>query len=246
MTIDPRTSVDPRQLSQEHVDRLRTDAQAGICAATSDQEINRVRDLIGHIDAQSDEIERLTGQLASQDSVWEATCDRQAEQIRDLELRLEAAKAQRDEERRLTAELLASHETTASIAQWQDETFGPATTTWERIDRSDELMRGAMWLARCAVIYASDVQRPNLSRAIRAAEELAELIQTLVADDNDPEACVEVADIEIVLAGILARHGKERADLVSAKMKRNRARRWHVTGDGHGQHVPELEHGDGG
>ncbi len=137
------------------------------------------------------------------------------------------------------------HETSASIAAWQNETFGPATTTWERIDRSDGLMRGAMWLARCTAIYAPDVQRPNLSRAIRAAEELAELIQTLVADDNDPAACVEVADIEIVLAGILARHGKERAELVRAKMAKNRARRWHVTGDGHGQHIGDEERSDG-
>ena len=68
-------------------------------------------------------------------------------------------------------------ETTASIAAWQNETFGPATTTWERIDRSDEKMRGAMWLAKSADL---SVSRPNLSRAIRAAEELAELIEMLI------------------------------------------------------------------
>lgn len=127
-------------------------------------------------------------------------------------------------------------ETTASIAAWQNETFGPATTTWERIDRSDEKMRGAMWRAKTADL---SIPRPNLSRAIRAAEELAELIETLVENDNDPHACTEVADVQIVLAGIPAVHGQEQSDLVDAKMAVNRARRWTTTGDGHGQHVKE-------
>lgn len=128
-------------------------------------------------------------------------------------------------------------ETTASIAQWQNETFGPATTTRERVDRSDEAMRNAMSDARHANLYAP---RPNLSRAIRAAEELAELIEMLVEDDNDPRAPTETADIDIVLRGIDAAHGVERADQVNAKMAVNRARIWHTTGDGHGQHVKET------
>ena len=72
-----------------------------------------------------------------------------------------------------------------------------------------------------------------------AAEELAELISRLVADDADPRACTEVADVQIVLAGIPAAHGQEQRDLVNAKMITNRARSWELTGDGHGQHVEE-------
>jgi len=125
-------------------------------------------------------------------------------------------------------------ENSASISAWQDETFGPATTTWERIDRSDAAMRGAMWRAKQPDLT---IPRPNLSRAIRAAEELAELITLLVANDADPKAPEECADVDIVLRGIDRFHGVERAAAVDAKMAKNRARTWTVTGDGHGQHV---------
>lgn len=132
-----------------------------------------------------------------------------------------------------------TRETTASIAAWQTETFGAATTTWGRIDRSDEAMRGAMWLAKSLDLT---VPRPSLSRAIRAAEELAELIRMLVIDDADPDAAMEVADVTIVLAGISAALGVEQSEQIDAKMQINRARRWDLTGDGHGQHI---EDGDG-
>jgi hypothetical protein len=129
-----------------------------------------------------------------------------------------------------------TRETTASIAAWQTETFGSATTTWERIDRSDEAMRGAMWLAKTVDLTVS---RPSLSRAIRAAEELAELIRMLVIDDADPRAAMEVADVTIVLTGISAALGVEQSEQIDAKMQINRARRWNLTGDGHGQHVED-------
>jgi hypothetical protein len=127
-------------------------------------------------------------------------------------------------------------ETSASIAEWQTVTFGPATTTNKRVQYSEFMMRSAFLVARGCT---KDIPRPNLSRAIRAAEELAELIELLVNDDSDPRACPEVADVQIVLAGIPAAHGQEQRDLVEAKMKVNRARRWMLTGDGHGQHVKE-------
>lgn len=136
---------------------------------------------------------------------------------------------------------LRRRETSTSIALWQNETFGPATTTWQRVYRSDEAMRGAMWHASVvAGDRNDDLPRPNLSRAIRAAEELAELIELLVTDDNAAKAPEEVADIDIVLRGIDAAHGVERADQVDAKMAKNRARTWATTGDGHGQHVKDA------
>lgn len=124
-------------------------------------------------------------------------------------------------------------ETTKTIAEWQNETFGPATTTQERVRSSWNKISASFNKA-----YSCDKSqhRPNLSRAVRAVEEMAELIETLVMNDDDPKACAEVADIQIVLAGIPAVHGKEQQDLVDAKMAINRARQWNVTGDGHGQH----------
>lgn len=128
-------------------------------------------------------------------------------------------------------------ETSASIAAWQNETFGPATTDLKRVMKTWAMISNAM----SAVAWETDlsVSRPNLSRAIRAAEELAELIELLSASDDDPKAPREVADIDIVLRGIDAAHGVERSEQVDAKMVINRARTWHVTGDGHGQHVKE-------
>jgi hypothetical protein len=127
-------------------------------------------------------------------------------------------------------------ETSATIAAWQTATFGLATTRRDRLYRSWEAMDEA-WAAVRDMDW--NIRRPNLSRAIRAAEELAELISRLVADDADPRACTEVADVQIVLAGIPAAHGQEQRDLVNAKMITNRARSWELTGDGHGQHVEE-------
>ena len=130
-------------------------------------------------------------------------------------------------------------ETTQSIAQWQNETFGPARIDPNRIARSwrriDMAMHGALRAANCE----PNNPRHKLSRAIRAAEELAELIELLVENDDDPKACSEVADIAIVLAGIPAVHGHKQSDDIDAKMAINRARKWAMTGDGHGQHVKE-------
>lgn len=133
----------------------------------------------------------------------------------------------------LAAEARVPRETSASIAQWQNETFGPATTDIKRVERT--------WLKSSdafGLVYRSDlsIPRPNLSRAIRAAEELAELIELLVVNDADPKAPREVADIDIVLRGIDAAFVFERAQAVDEKMQINRARTWDATGDGHGQH----------
>lgn len=97
------------------------------------------------------------------------------------------------------------HETSASIAQWANETFGPVDS--------------------------------NLSIWRRAAKEFGELHDKLVANDADPGAPEECADVAIVLARILVAHGKDLQAEVDRKMRINRARIWRLTGDGHGQHV---------
>jgi len=136
-------------------------------------------------------------------------------------------------------------ETSKSIAEWQKDTFGAnQLTTVQAIIDVRSAMNDALSKARDFIVADDGGQgSANLSRAIRAAREMAELISLLAIDDEDPKAPVECSDIEIVLAGIYAAHNVERQDVTDAKMAKNRKRRWQVTGDGHGQHVPTE--GDG-
>lgn len=204
------------------------------------------------------DVNRTTAALAACDESWSAICGQQLTRIAGLEHQIGDLTDQRDHERRMDNEWLTQlhdagkeierlkiampRETSASIAAWQNSTFGPATTTFDRVARSSRLIFAAMAKVSNADLTAP---RPNLSRAIRATEELAELIELLVADDADPKSPREVADIDIVLRGIDAAHGVERADQADAKMLKNRGRTWSVTGDGHGQHVASEEHADG-
>ena len=98
-------------------------------------------------------------------------------------------------------------ETPATIAAWQEATFGTPGS--------------------------------NASYAIRALRELAELIQWLSDDDNHPEAGKEIADVLICLFGASHRMGLDLQVEVDRKMAINRARKWRMTGPGHGQHIPD-------
>lgn len=131
-------------------------------------------------------------------------------------------------------------ETSASIARWRSDTFGPLRITQERFELSCALMRAAMDAVR-DMDWHPGIERPNLTIALRAAEELAELIEMLVEDDAIPYACEEAADVSIVLDGILGAHGRELEDERAKKMAVNRARKWKMTGEGCGQHVKEDE-----
>lgn len=79
--------------------------------------------------------------------------------------------------------------------------------------------------------------KSNLGIAIRANEEMAELLRCLAADDTDPAARLEVADVVIVLCRLVERLGGTMAGDVDAKMDINAKRTWKRRGDGHGQHV---------
>ena len=96
-------------------------------------------------------------------------------------------------------------ETTATIAEWADETFGKPKT--------------------------------NMRIAVRALDEMRELIQKLDEDDNHPGAAEECYDINIVLSRLVRNLGGDMDSGVQDKMKENRARRWQVDGTGCGQHV---------
>lgn len=79
--------------------------------------------------------------------------------------------------------------------------------------------------------------KSNLGIAIRANEEMAELLRCLARDDNDQHARTEVADVVIVLCRLVTRLGGSMVRDVDAKMEVNVARKWVKRGDGHGQHV---------
>lgn len=82
----------------------------------------------------------------------------------------------------------------------------------------------------------------NLSCAIRANREMAELLTALSRDDNDPKAAEEVADVVICLMRLMARLNADIQDAINRKMAINRGRKWKLDGDGHGSHIKELPH----
>ena len=74
--------------------------------------------------------------------------------------------------------------------------------------------------------------------AARANEEMAELLRALTADFIDPaKAAEEAADIVIVLFRVAEMCGRDLLEEVDRKMSINRARKWKLSGDGHGYHV---------
>jgi NTP pyrophosphatase (non-canonical NTP hydrolase) len=81
----------------------------------------------------------------------------------------------------------------------------------------------------------------NARVAARANEEMAELLRALTADDKNPGAAAEIADVMIVLYRLADRLGVDVQDQVNKKMEINAARTWSRSGDGHGYHVRPKE-----
>lgn len=79
----------------------------------------------------------------------------------------------------------------------------------------------------------------NLRIAIRANEEMAELLRALAIDDTNPKAASEIADVLIVLYGVAEGLGVHLATEVNRKMAINRRRIWELDGTGHGYHVKD-------
>lgn len=77
----------------------------------------------------------------------------------------------------------------------------------------------------------------NARVAARANEEMAELLRALTADDSNPQAANEMADVLIPLFRLADRMGFDLLGEVDKKMAVNRAREWHLDGSGHGYHV---------
>jgi len=70
----------------------------------------------------------------------------------------------------------------------------------------------------------------------RARREMEELEEAIIRQDR-AGAGEEAADVAILLHRLVGILGLELSEAVDAKMAVNRARRWHVTGDGTGVHV---------
>lgn len=79
----------------------------------------------------------------------------------------------------------------------------------------------------------------NMRVAVRAQEELTELLRALSVDDLHPKAADEVADVVIVLQRLATRLGVDLWAEVERKMAVNRARVWKLDNTGHGYHVRE-------
>jgi NTP pyrophosphatase (non-canonical NTP hydrolase) len=79
--------------------------------------------------------------------------------------------------------------------------------------------------------------RSNIRIATRANEEMSELLKKLAADDTDPEAPVEAADVVIVLLRLAERMRSDLLDEVDKKMAINRTREWVRDGTGCGYSV---------
>ena len=76
----------------------------------------------------------------------------------------------------------------------------------------------------------------NLRIAVRTNLEMAELLDALTADDNNPAAGAEIADIIIVLARLATEMGFDIPSEINKKMRINRMRIWKSV-DGVGHHV---------
>jgi len=72
--------------------------------------------------------------------------------------------------------------------------------------------------------------------AVRAQEELAELIEAIENSETDRAIALEAADVTILLHRITGTLGLELYDAVDEKMAINRLRKWTPDGNGVGQH----------
>ena len=73
--------------------------------------------------------------------------------------------------------------------------------------------------------------------AIRAQEELAELIEAIENGESDEAIAHEAADVTILLHRITGILGLELYEAVDEKMAINRERKWTPNGNGVGQHT---------
>lgn len=79
----------------------------------------------------------------------------------------------------------------------------------------------------------------DIGVAIRANEEMAELLSCFRHAEASGSALIEAADVVIVLMRIFSRNDVDFWDVIRYKMRINRGREWKVDGTGHGYHVKD-------
>lgn len=77
--------------------------------------------------------------------------------------------------------------------------------------------------------------------AIRANEEMAELLRAVADGTPADKVREECADVVIVLARVCARFGGDLFAEIDRKMEINRGRKWALDGSGCGYHVKPTE-----
>lgn len=77
--------------------------------------------------------------------------------------------------------------------------------------------------------------------AVRANEEMSELLCDLAVDNNHPKAAEEIADVFIVLYRLATCLGVDIQEEINRKMSVNRTRQWKLDGTGHGYHIKPSE-----
>lgn len=75
-----------------------------------------------------------------------------------------------------------------------------------------------------------------LTYAIRAQEELNELINAIEADESDDAILAETADVTILLHRLAGSFDVQLSDVVNQKMAINRKRVWKTSKNGVGKH----------
>jgi hypothetical protein len=115
-----------------------------------------------------------------------------------------------------------------------------------RFERRERRLNGGLTkeTQRSISTWAEETFGPavsNASCAARANQEMAELLTALASDDHNKKTRIECADIVIVLYRLCERNGWDLLAAIDEKMAINRARKWQLTGDGHGQHIDEDE-----
>jgi len=119
-----------------------------------------------------------------------------------------------------------------------------ATDVCDAVCQLRRSRRSVKWDQRAVADWSNSTfgePSSNLSIAIRANEEMAELLRCLIRNDADQEARLEVADVVIVLCRLTERLGGTIVGDVDRKMEINSKRVWKRRGDGHGQHVRESD-----
>ena len=81
----------------------------------------------------------------------------------------------------------------------------------------------------------------NIRIAVRANEEMSELLRALSTDDHHPKAAEEAADVFIVLYRLVRNLNADIFEEIDKKMAKNELRTWQLDDTGHGYHVRKKE-----